>query len=48
MAGRVTSERKEVTAAYDPQISQMTQITIKSWGLCGLRNLLILRITYCG
>jgi hypothetical protein len=32
---------------YDPQIPQMAQITISSRGLGGLRDLLILRITYC-
>jgi hypothetical protein len=39
---------KPVCFRYNPQIPQMTQITISSRGLCGLRNLLILRITYCG
>jgi hypothetical protein len=33
---------------YDPQIPQMAQITISSRGLCGLRDLLILRITHYG
>jgi hypothetical protein len=39
---------KSRSPGYNPQIPQMTQITNSSRGICGLRNLLILRITYYG
>jgi hypothetical protein len=38
---------KPVCFRYNPQIPQMTQITTGSPGLSGLRDLLILRTTYC-
>jgi hypothetical protein len=45
----ITTKRnvKPVCSRYNPQIPQMTQISISSRALCGLRNLLILRITHC-